>query len=182
MKTLIVNFYGGPGSGKSTMCARIFAELKDLGYNVEIAHEYAKEMTWRESLSVLRDQIYVFGKQQHKLWFLDGKVQIILTDSPLLLSLVYGEDETTDVFKEHVVTEYRKRPAINIFLNRVKPYNPAGRSQTEEAAIELDEKILKAVESVDLIHLTANGEKASADTITEFVLKEYNKLIENDRT
>lgn len=178
MKTLIVNFYGGPGSGKSTMCARIFAELKDLGYNVEIAHEYAKEMTWRESLSVLKDQIYVFGKQQHKLWFLDNKVQIILTDSPLLFSLVYGADQTSQVFKEHVITEYHKRPTVNIFLNRVKPYNPSGRSQTEEAAIELDKTIYDVVCEVDKFHFTANGEKASADEITKFVLQEYYKINE----
>jgi hypothetical protein len=176
MKTLIVNFYGGPGSGKSTAAARNFSELKDLGYNVELATEYAKDLTWQESFNVLKNQIYIFGKQQHRIWRLDGKVQIILTDSPLLLSTVYAADETTDLFKSMVIEEYRRRPTINIFLNRTKPYNPAGRSQSEEAAVELDKKIREKVLEVDKFHLTVNGEKSSTQTITEFIINEYNKL------
>jgi len=176
MKTIIVNFYGGPGSGKSTAAARNFSELKDLGYNVELATEYAKDLTWQESFNVLKNQIYIFGKQQHRIWRLDGKVQIILTDSPLLLSTVYAADETTDLFKSMVIEEYRKRPTINIFLNRTKPYNTSGRSQSEEAAIELDKKIREKVLEVDKFHLIVNGEKSSTETITEFIINEYNKL------
>ena len=176
METLIINFYGGPGSGKSTTAARTFSELKDLGYNVELATEYAKDLTWQESFNVLKNQIYVFGKQHHRIWRLDGKVQMILTDSPLLLSAVYAADETSDLFKSFVIEEYKKRPTINIFLNRIKPYNPAGRSQSEDAAIELDKKIREKVLEIDKFHLTVNGEKSSTQTITDFIINEYNKL------
>jgi thymidylate kinase len=176
MKTLIVNFYGGPGSGKSTSAARVFSELKDLGYNVELATEYAKDLTWQESFNILRNQLYIFAKQQHRIWRLDGKVQIILTDSPLLNSMVYMENETSDLFKSLVVEEYQKRPTINIFLNRTKPYNPSGRNQSEEEAIELDKKIKDKVLEVSEFHLTVNGEKLSTPVIIDFVLEEYNKL------
>jgi hypothetical protein len=176
MKTLIVNFYGGPGSGKSTSAARSFSELKDLGYNVELATEYAKDLTWQESFNVLRNQIYIFGKQQHRIWRLDGKVQIILTDSPLLNSTVYAEHETSDLFKSLVIEESKKRPTINIFLNRTKPYNPSGRTQSEEDAIELDKKIRDKVLEVSEFHLTVDGDKSSTKTIINFILEEYNKL------
>ena len=33
-ETLVVNLFGGPGTGKSTMMAGIFAKLKSLGYDV----------------------------------------------------------------------------------------------------------------------------------------------------
>ena len=33
--TFVINLFGGPGSGKSTMRARIFSELKYLGVNCE---------------------------------------------------------------------------------------------------------------------------------------------------
>ena len=41
-KQLIVNFFGGPSAGKSTICAHVFAELKWLNINCEIAPEFAK--------------------------------------------------------------------------------------------------------------------------------------------
>ena len=46
--TLIVSFYGGPGIGKSTMSSRVFSELKSMNYEVELATEYAKDLTWQE--------------------------------------------------------------------------------------------------------------------------------------
>ena len=36
MPTLVVNLFGGPGSGKSTGAAYVFARLKMLGYNAEL--------------------------------------------------------------------------------------------------------------------------------------------------
>ncbi len=177
MKTLVVNFYGGPGSGKSTMTNRVFAELKDLGYNAEIASEYAKDLTWQESHNVLNNQIYVFGKQQHRIWRLNGKVQIILTDSPLLFSLIYGREKTSILFKYFVEDEYRRYNNMNIFLKRVKPYNPSGRNQTEDEAKVLDTDIYKIVSGFG-IDLIIEGQKSSAETIVNNIISKYNNLNE----
>lgn len=43
MPTLVVNLFGGPGSGKSTGAAYVFARLKMLGYNAELVTEFAKD-------------------------------------------------------------------------------------------------------------------------------------------
>ena len=173
-QTLIVNFYGGPGSGKSTMAARVFAELKDLGLNVELATEYAKDLTWQQSFHVLGNQVYIFAKQQHRIWRLDGKVDIILTDAPLLNSLVYGE--TSQSFKDLVIEEYFKRPTIDIFLKRTKNYNPAGRSQTLDEAKEIDDITVQNVEAVTAFDLTVPGEKDSIDEILTFILSEFKEF------
>ena len=66
-KTLIINLMGGPCSGKSTIASGLFYNLKKLGYNCELALEFAKDKVWEESIKVLDDQFYVFGKQFHKL-------------------------------------------------------------------------------------------------------------------
>ena len=42
--TLVVNLFGGPGTGKSTTMAHVFAELKWRGYDCEMSNEYAKEV------------------------------------------------------------------------------------------------------------------------------------------
>lgn len=167
-KTLVVNFIGGPGSGKSTMAARVFSELKDLGINCEIASEYAKDATWQKSFHVLSNQLYIFAKQQHRIWRLDGQVDVILTDSPLLNSVIYGSDKSSELFKELVYEEHNKRPKLDIFLKRVKEYNPSGRSQTEEEAKELDTLLHKVVPSFDL---EVNGEKESSIIIVEKILE-----------
>ena len=40
--TLLVNLYAGPGAGKSTGAAYIFAKLKMAGVDCEYVSEYAK--------------------------------------------------------------------------------------------------------------------------------------------
>ena len=173
-KTLVINFYGGPGSGKSTTAARIFSELKDKGYNVELATEYAKDMTWQKSFHVLGNQVYIFAKQQHRIWRLDGMVDMIITDSPLLNSLVYGD--TSDTFKSLVIEEYWKRPTFDVYLNRVKEYNPAGRSQHLEEAIEIDKITTRRVEEIKEFDLIVDGEKNSTEEILNGILAKYKEL------
>lgn len=86
---IILNLFSGPGAGKSTMAADIFAKLKRAGVNSELASEYAKDKVWEKSLSILENQIYVFGKQHHRLFRLKSQVDVIVTDSPILLSAIY---------------------------------------------------------------------------------------------
>ncbi len=47
-KTYIINFIGGPGIGKTTLSALIFAKLKlhENKYVVELVQEYAKTLVW----------------------------------------------------------------------------------------------------------------------------------------
>jgi hypothetical protein len=155
------------------MTSRVFAELKDLGINCEIASEYAKDITWQKSFHVLSNQLYIFAKQQHRIWRLDGQVDVILTDSPLLSSVIYASSETSSLFKQLVYEEYNKRPKLDIFLKRVKPYNPSGRSQTEDEAKKLDISFHEVVGNFDL---EVNGEKESASIIVEKILETINKL------
>lgn len=173
-KTLVVNLYGGPGTGKSTMAALLFARLKGLGVNCEIVMEYAKDLTWQESFNVLGNQVYVFGKQQHRLWRLKGKVDVIITDAPLLHSMVYNKDNLA--LDELVMTEYKKHRNFDIFLRRVKPYNPAGRTQNLGEAIDIDfatREILTTVRGpFDWCDLMVDGEDASVKEIIDAITEE----------
>jgi len=45
-KTVLINFYAGPGAGKSTTSAKIFAALKDRGECAELIQEYVKTWAW----------------------------------------------------------------------------------------------------------------------------------------
>jgi hypothetical protein len=172
ISTLLVNLFAGPGTGKSSTMAGVFSELKWRGVNCEMGPEFAKEKVWEESLAILGNQIYVFGKQLHTIYRLMDKVDVIITDSPLLLSLIYGHKEG-DAFKNLVLEVHQRFHNFNVFLNRHKKYNPAGRLQTEKEARIIDDKIknLLLTNGIFYVSLDSGKEtvKAIADKVISFI-------------
>lgn len=138
--TLVINLIGGPGCGKSTIAAGLFYELKKHGYLCELVTEYAKDKVWEESYKTLDDQIYVFGKQFHRMFRVKGKVDVIITDSPLPLSIIYDKGES-DYFHNFVIEQYNEFNNIMIFVERETKYESEGRMQNEQEAIEIDNHI-----------------------------------------
>lgn len=144
-RTPVVNLLGGPGTGKSTTAAFLFALLKGEGVNAELITEFAKDLTWEGRDAALAFQPYVTAKQMWRQHRVDGKVDVIITDSPIILGLVYQGEGCTTSFQNFVTETYRNYRNLTIFLKRnpdVHPYNPIGRNQTEEEALIKDEEIL----------------------------------------
>ena len=61
---------------------------------------------------------------------------------------------------------------INFFLDRIKEYNPKGRSQTENEAIELDNKIIHTLISNDIPFMNINGDRDAVNVATCAALSE----------
>jgi adenylate kinase family enzyme len=141
-RPLVVNLFAGPGAGKSTTAAKIFAALKDRGINVELAGEYAKDLTWEGRHRTLADQFYVFGKQHHRIYRLVTDCDVIVTDSPILMGLAYADGYPQE-FKQTVRWAFNRYRNLNFLLKRTKPYNPKGRNQTLEEAKQKDVEILR---------------------------------------
>ena len=135
---LVVNLFGAPGAGKSTGTAYIFSQLKMAGVNAELVTEFAKDKVWEESKAVFQNQAYIFGKQYFRISRLQDKVDVVVTDSPIILSPFYANDpvlgEEFDTLCTKVFNSY---DSMNVFINRVKPYNPSGRFQTEDESDQL---------------------------------------------
>lgn len=151
--TVVINLFGGPGTGKSTTAAGLFYEMKSRGYKVELVTEFAKDLVYQESLFRLKDQLMILARQNHKLWVLKDKVDYAIVDSPLLLSQHYFQDNgdySENLFKDFVLDTYNRYNNLNIFLQRnieEHPYQQYGRSQTLDEAIEIDESIKNILES-----------------------------------
>ncbi len=137
-ETLVVNMFGGPGAGKSTTSAGVFSLLKLHGMNCELVTEFAKSLVWKESLYELKDQVYVTGNQYHNMYVLKDKVDVIITDSPLIIGLMYNT--VSDVFIKLTLELFRGFNNLNYYINRTKRYKNIGRIQTEDEAKEIDEK------------------------------------------
>jgi len=147
--TLVVNIFGGPGSGKSTSAAGIFYLLKRQGLEAELVTEYAKDLVWEGTVTKLDYQMYIFAKQFHRVNRLLGKVDFIITDSPILLSFIYGKMLSKE-FCALVQSEHDKMNTFNVLAQRVKDYRENGRLQTEAEAKKIDEKMRGVVSVFDL--------------------------------
>jgi len=161
---LICNLFAGPGTGKSTTMADVFATLKWLGVNCEMAPEFAKEKVWEKSTAILSNQIYVFGKQLQSIFRVNDQVDVVITDSPLLFSLIYAENETKN-FENLVVEVFNRYDNLNFLLKREKEYNPEGRLQTEAEAIDKDNEIEHLLNRLDVPFRQVQANPKSAKDI-----------------
>ena len=175
MQTLVVNLLGGPGTGKSTTRAEIFAALKWKGVECEEAPEFAKEIVWGEITNKLKDQNYIFGKQAHRLFRLRGQVNVVITDSPLLLSILYGQN-MVPTFEPYVLDTIGTYNNLNIFLNRTKPFNPKGRLQSSDEAKGLDTSILDLLHKHELSYVKFDAKKGNGEVIADHIVEQLKEL------
>lgn len=143
MEKLRICLYGGPGLGKSTTAAYIFAALKMKSANIELVTEYVKGWAYEKKHIEGWDQVYIFGKQLHRESFLfKHGVDIIVTDSPLLMQYCYSHHLPYGRNFLELAKEFEKEYlALHIILKRESQYIHRGRYETEEQAIERDKYI-----------------------------------------
>lgn len=172
MKPLVVNLFAGPGAGKSSMMASVFSFLKWNDVNCEMAPEYAKEVVWEKTENLLKNQVYVFGQQHQRICRLISQVDVIITDSPLLLSIIYDPSKDKNL-RELILGEFNKLNNKNYFILRKKKYNPSGRiQQTVEEAQNIDHRIKELLQDYSIPFREIAGVPENAQTIGTDVLKE----------
>lgn len=142
----VINMYGGPGSGKSTTAAGLFYHMKLLHMNVELVTEYAKDLVYSNTLSILTKshQEVIFAEQFRRQRILEDKVDWAITDSPLLFSLVYGTGSgrfNESAFTSYVVDTFDCFKNINYFLRRPNVFTEVGRDHNLQQSQEIDGKI-----------------------------------------
>lgn len=169
---LVVNLFGAPGAGKSTGAAQIFANLKMAGINAELVTEYAKDRVWEEDNSALGDQIYMFAKQEHRLHRLRWKVDVVVTDSPVMLSGFYNRDPVIQDELEALIKKvHQSYDNINIFIDRVKPYNPVGRLQTEDESDAIAKRLERYLDRQGVTCFHFPGVQESYERIVEAAIR-----------
>lgn len=132
--TTVINLYGSSGSGKSTASMGLTYLLRLKGYRVEYVSEYAKDLVFENSLNKLQHQLYVFSEQLRRMDILLNKdLDYIVTDSPLILTIFYGQkyDTLIPYLPELVLEQVKKFNNIDFFLKRAHLFDQVGRVQNE---------------------------------------------------
>lgn len=164
--TTIINLLGGSGVGKSTIAALLFAHMKMKGLHVELVREYVKLWAWGGRKVRKEDQIYLLGKQSAYESMLYGKVDYIVTDSPVMLAGLYaewhnGEDGryVTHAANEFVAQSQKNSGVVvkNYMLTRAGAFDPRGRWESEEEARALDEFLCIYMERNNHPYTSVNG-------------------------
>lgn len=171
---LVVNLFGVPSAGKSTGAAYIFSKLKLAGVNAELITEFAKDKVWEENSTIFQpdNQVYIFGKQFYRMNRCKGKVDVIVTDSPLLLSSFYNSSEIlSEDFNKTVYNCFSSFNNKTYLLKRVKPYNPKGRLQNEEESNALEAPMIEKLNFWNVPYTIRNGDIKSYDDIVNEVLE-----------
>lgn len=145
--TTVINLFAGPGAGKSTTAAGLFYLMKCKDLKVELVTEYAKELAYDGLLNGTAQQQYeIFDEQYARMKRLQGKVDYIITDSPILMQFMYGE-RAPNMREEYPNYPNDIKAAMAAFKNRdylierTKPYQTYGRVQDEEGARDLDREV-----------------------------------------
>ena len=171
--TLIINFLAGPNSGKSTFAHLLMGELKVFGINVEFAHEYAKELVFAQRWETFKNQIYMFSKQHARIYDQVGKVEVIITDCPILLTPAYDK-EKRKALTDLVLNEYRKVPnQYNVFVKRLKKkFVKEGRIHDENEAKKIDKAVKSFLDKNKIPYHEMECSKANVQHIVRVVFEQ----------
>jgi nicotinamide riboside kinase len=118
---IVINLHGGPGVGKSTAASGLVNLLKECDINAEHVQEFAKELIYAKNFEALKNQNWVFANQEYRQHILRDKVQVAVTDSPLILSAYYGEKEAGGVpraMRSHIFNTFGSYDNFNVFIER----------------------------------------------------------------
>lgn len=174
----VINIFGGPGTGKSTLAAALFAKMKIGGLSVELVSEYAKQMVFENRDNVLKDdQLYIFAKQHRKLLVLRNTVDYVITDSPFIQGFVYLRQNTQSIYNENefgnlIKGTFNSYPNLNIFLEKSSAvkYEQMGRYQDEASAAAVGVSIYYDMVNMDLnINTLSAGDDNNIDTIIKML-------------
>jgi hypothetical protein len=176
---MLINIFGGPGSGKSTMATGLYSELKWFFENnpniqPEIVLEAAKYKGWVHDKNKSPDWGEIYQLQYEALERV-RKADIIVTDWPPELAAFYSDDP---VFSHDIMKTHDYDESIDFFIERTGPYKDKGRFPpfTEEDAKNADNQLICFLEKHgrDLIYIPKS--KSGINFMLDTVISTMQKL------
>lgn len=171
----LINLFGGPGIGKSSIAAGIFYKLKKRHISCNNPYEFPKTLAWDNNIPAIKDQLYVFANQHRGIAQSYGKVDYIIIDSPILFSKIYHSYYTEgypaefygESFHQMILELHNKYDNINILLERADGvHNDDERFQNYEESLLIDDLCKKIlIENNIPYHTVKVGKNTVKDII-----------------
>lgn len=177
--TKIINLFCGPGGGKSSIAAGLLYELKKKHISCDAPYEFPKVLAWDDNQSAIKDQLYVLANQHRGIVQSFGKVDYIIMDSPILLSLIYKNYYNrleypsvlyTELFDEMVLGIHNKYENLNILLKRGEGvHNEKERYQDLKKSIQLDYIIQQTLDTHHISYTEISVNETTLEKILELI-------------
>ena len=175
--TIIINVLGGPGVGKTTIASDLFVRFKRKELDVEIVSEFAKELVWEKRNEAFDDRLYMHAEQNHRLMMMNGNLDYIITDSPLILTSVYNhfylEDKHTKEYNKMIddvtLQTFNSYNNITFLIEREIGYDTNGRRESLAEAKAIDERIIKYLEDNNIKYIKIKDRENAVDEIIKYL-------------
>lgn len=179
----IINLFGGPGIGKSSIAAGLTYKLKKKHISCDNPYEFPKLLAWDNNGEAVKDQLYVLANQHRGITKSWGKVDYIISDSPILLSLIYrnyyGSENSYpqrlygESFDIMVLDTFNQYDNTNIVLERSEEghHNEKERYQTLNMSKDLDSTIEKTLLKYNIPYHTVKVDDDTLNNILKIILE-----------
>lgn len=170
-KMLVINLFGSPNAGKSTFAASLFVSLKKRGIPAELVGEKTKELLYSGAIDQMENQFYLTALQYKKLKDLErSKTKVCISDSPLLLQLLYGQDlHYADKLNSLAIDLNTEFINYNALITRESKYSTHGRYHTEQESKEIEKDLLSKKNLLNY-NIIVKGNDEGLEELTSNVL------------
>ena len=175
--TVVINILGGPGVGKTTVASDLFVDFKKRGFDVEIVSEFAKELVWEKRNEAFSDRLYMHAEQNHRLMMMNGNLDYIITDSPLILTSIYNHYYLKDLYPDHynkmiddvTLETFNLYNNVTFLLDRDVNYDTNGRRESADQAKDIDEAIIRYTDENKLEYIEIKDRNKAVEQILKYL-------------
>lgn len=175
-KLKVIQFFGGPSTGKSVAAAELFALMKKKRHSVELIHEFAKDLVWDGNPQMFYEQDWIFANQ-HRLQrrLVNHNVEYAVTDTSILLGIFYTDSSFPTSMRDLIVDTYHSYTNINILLarNPAIPFEQLGRNQNEQQSIVVDNAIRRFFDGQGIEYVEFQAGDRVAEQVYDKIMQRY---------
>ena len=140
-KSICIAIMGSSGAGKSTVAHGIMYQFKRIPLSVEMASEFTKDEVYENHLQeIVNDQLYIMGEQNRRVARCIGKVDYIITDSPLPICSVHTDSK---LLQEVAFSTFEQTENFIIFIKKPKDvkFETEGRLEDESTSKKISDTL-----------------------------------------